>query len=81
MVDNCTTAIVLNNKSLFVEELTLTSAFSLVTVSGCDYYPIHYGSTALTVRNDDNAIVKIPMLKALHFPTLPVNVISIGELS
>ena len=81
VVDNCATATVLNNKSLFVGELIPTSAYSLVTVGGCDHRPTHYGPAVLTVRNDDDTVVKIPIPKALYFPTSPVNVISIGELS
>jgi len=81
VVDNCATATVLNNKSLFVGELILTSAYSLVTVGGCDHRPTHYGPAVLTMRNDDDTVVKIPIPKALYFPTSLVNVISIGELS
>ena len=81
VVDNCATATALNDKSLFVGELTPTSAYSLIAVSGCDYRPMHYGPAALTARNDDDVVVKIPTPKALYFPTSPVNVISVGKLS
>ena len=80
-MDNCATAKTLNDKSLFVGELIPIPAYSLVTVGGCDHRPTHYGPAALTARNDDDVVVKIPTPKALYFPTSPVNVISVGKLS
>ena len=80
VVDNCATATVLNDETLFVGELTPTQDFSLIIVGGSDYNHAHYGPAEMTVRDDDGQIIPIPISKALYFPTSPANVVSIGNL-
>ena len=81
VVDNCATATVLNNKTLFIDKLVHTQEYSLVTVGGSDHKPTHYGPAEISVRNDNGDIVTIPIPKALYYPSSPVNVLSIGQMS
>ena len=81
VVDNCATMTALNNKSLFPGNLMPISKHSIIAVSGSDYKPTHIGTAQISVCNDDGMIVDITLPNALYFPTSPVNIISIGQLS
>ena len=62
-------------------KLTPTQEHSVATVGGTDYEPTHYGMAEISVKNNEGNITTIPIPRALHFPTSPVNVVSIGEMS
>ena len=81
VVGNCATAIVLNDETLFVGELTPTQDFILITVGSSDCKPTHYGPAEMSVHDDDGQIITMSTSKAMCLPTSPVNVVSIGDLS
>ena len=58
-----------------------TKEHSVVTVGGSDHRPTHYGPGKISIRDNNGAIVTIPIPRALYFPTSPVNVVSIGKSS
>ena len=81
VVDNCATASVFNDKSLFVGKIIPKNQHSIVTVGGSNYEPTHVGSSEVSVLDNDGSILTVTILRALHFPPSPVNVLSIGQMS
>ena len=53
----------------------------IVTVGGDDFHPLHVGTVNLSWKDDSGTIHDVTIENALHFPTSPVNVISVGKLS
>ena len=66
VANNCTTANVLNDRSLFFGELVSTNKHSLTMVGGADRRPIHYGVAQISFRNDERNIFKTQLDKALN---------------
>jgi len=81
VVDNYTTAIVLNNKLLFIGELKKTNANSIVIVGSSNHKPTHIGTVKLIISDDDKNIIVIIILKVLFFLILLVNILSISQIS
>ena len=81
VIDNCATATVLNNLSLFDGPLEKVSNVGIVTVGGDDHHPTHKGTAKISWKDDNNLIHEIIIRNALYFPSSPVNVVSVSQLS
>ena len=81
VIDKFATANVFNFISLFIGNLTPAKECSIIMVVGSDYRPTHYGSSTFLMRDDTVTIVGVPMHNALCFPSSPVNVVSVIQIS
>ena len=61
-IDNCATAMVLNDKSLFSGKLKETSDFGIIKLGGMDYKPTYIGIAKISIKNDEGKthITSIP---------------------
>ena len=80
-INNRATENVINTMSTFVGELVSTNKQSLIMVIGARHRPNHYGTSMISVNNYERNIFKMQLPEALHFPSSPVSVLSIGRFS